>query len=253
MGRVRAALLKRVLVGLGSWLTKPERSRLIAQNCDDYRLLGGIGNSRVHLIPGSGVDLKRFPRSALSRSDEFRVLLAARMIREKGIVEFVRAIEILRLEGLPIFGYLAGEPDEGNPNSMNASEIESLTAGSGVTWLGHRDDMFDLIVNSDVVCLPTYYGEGIPRVLLEAGGVGRTVITCDVPGPRDLVRHGVDGLLVDPRDPYGLADAIRKLGANRQMLLRMGTSLHNRVRDNFANSIVLNEYLKLYELGDLQN
>lgn len=242
-------LRRKALKILGSWLTKPDQYRLVAQNRDDHQLLGGPENRAIRLISGSGVNPESFPKTATRARSELRVLLVARMIRDKGIVEFVHAMDLLRSEGLSVIGHLVGKPDPGNPRSLSQEEIEALTSGSSVTWLGHRDDIYDLIADSDVVCLPTYYGEGIPRVLLEAGCVGRAVVSCDVPGPRDLVRDGVDGLLVRPTDIQSLAEALKTLGKNRLLMPQMGDSLHKRVVKHYSNETVLSDYINLYQ-GD---
>ena len=245
-GKLSAALKSKTLAALGLWLTKPQGSRLIAQNRDDYLLLGGSRNENIRLISGSGVNPKSFPKSQIRQNTKFVVLLVARMIHDKGIVEFVRAMDLLRSEGVGVVGYLVGKPDPGNPRSLSEEELEDLTTGSSVSWLGHREDVYQLMADSDVVCLPTYYGEGIPRVLLEAGCVGRAVVSCDIPGPRDLVRDGVDGLLVRPRDITTLADALRGLSTNRALIEEMGDALHDRVIDNYSNKVVVKEYIKLY-------
>lgn len=248
-GKLWAASKSKALATLGSWLTKPQGSRLIAQNRDDYLLLGGSRNEGVRLISGSGVNPRSFPKSPIRQNTKFSVLLVARMIRDKGIVEFARAMDILKSEGVDAVGYLVGKPDPGNPRSLSEDELGDLTTGSSVSWLGHREDIYQLMADSDVVCLPTYYGEGIPRVLLEAGCVGRAVVSCDIPGPRDLVRNGVDGLLVRPRDAISLAEAFRRLSKNRPLIQEMGEALHDRVVDNYSNQVVVKEYIQLYE-GD---
>lgn len=245
-GKLWAALKSKALAALGRWLTKPQDSRLIAQNRDDFLLLGGSRNEGIRLISGSGVNPESFPKSQIRQNTKFAVLLVARMIHDKGIVEFVRAMNILKSEGLDVVGYLVGKPDPGNPRSLSEEELEDLTKGSSVSWLGHREDIYQLMADADVVCLPTYYGEGIPRVLLEAGCVGRAVVSCDVPGPRDLVRNGVDGLLVRPRDITTLADALSRLSTNRALIQEMGDALHDRVIDNYSNQVVVKEYIKLY-------
>lgn len=246
-GKLRATQKSKALAALGSWLTKPEGSRLIAQNRDDFLLLGGSRNESIRLISGSGVNPESFPKTPIRPRKELSVLLVARMIHDKGIVEFVRAMDILKSAGLSVRGNLVGKPDPGNPRSLSEEEIRELTTGSSVSWLGHREDIYELMANADVVCLPTYYGEGIPRVLLEAGCVGRAVVSCDIPGPRDLVRDGVDGLLVRPRDVSSLAQALKTLSTNRALIQEMGDALYDRVIDNYSNQVVVKEYIKLYK------
>lgn len=232
---------------LGSWLTNPKGSSLIAQNRDDFELLGGQHSEYIHLIPGSGINPADFPRTRPRNREVLQVVLIARMLRDKGIAEFVHAMKLLRSEGLDAKGLLVGQPDARNPRSLSQSELEMLTEGSPVTWLGRREDIYELIADSDVVCLPTFYGEGIPRVLLEAGCVGRPVVSCDVPGPRDLIRHGNDGFLVMPGDSEDLAKALKNFSYDRRLGERMGDSLRARVVSAYSNDTILSNYLKIYE------
>lgn len=245
--RFSSSLTKKAVEWLGYWLTNSESFSLVAQNRQDFTVLGGEHNERIHLIPGSGVDPAVFPKTPPRNNKQLQIVLIARMLRDKGIAEFVRAIEMLKSEGLVVKGLLVGNPDIRNPRSFSQSDLEMLTDGSPVTWLGHREDIYELIAGSDVVCLPTYYGEGIPRVLLEAGCVGRPVVSCDVPGPRDLIRDGIDGFLARPGDSGDLAKALKNFSADRKLAARMGESLYTRVLSNYSNDTILSDYLKIYE------
>lgn len=226
------------------------RRGLVVQNRDDLELVAPSWlklRLGVTLIPGSGVNTELFVSAPHPHNGELKVALVSRMIRDKGIFEFIEAIRSLNAEGLKVKGLLVGKPDDGNPGSISGAEILSSVEGSGVEWLGFRADIPDLIQGVDVVCLPTSYGEGIPRALLEAGAVGRPVISSDVPGPRDLVRDGVDGLLVEPRNPDALNKAISTLAQSRRRRQAMGNSFRTRVTRLFSNDRILSSYLTKYE------
>jgi len=241
-------LLKPGLKTFGRWVSNGGESWLVVQNSDDFTLLSSGINSphRIRLIPGSGINPAEFPPTPAATEELVTITLMARMIRDKGIVEFVQAVEILAARGLNVRGLLVGKPDLGNPRSLRPEELAVLTAGTVVEWLGHRDDSFQIIADTDIVCLPTYYGEGIPRVLLEAGCVGRPIVSCRVPGPKDLVREGIDGFLVEPQNAGELADALAKLVTNQSLRRKMGESLNVRVLKDFSNTKILASYLDLY-------
>lgn len=245
--RFSGAISRIGMTWLGSWLTQSQGFRLVAQNRDDFELLGGQKNEHVVLIPGSGINPAEFPKTPPRNGKALQVVLIARMLRDKGIVEFVHAMQLLKSAGLDAKGLLVGQPDARNPRSLSQRELEMLTKDSPVTWLGHRENIHELIADSDVVCLPTYYGEGIPRVLLEAGCVGRPVVSCDVPGPRDLIRDGIDGFLAKPGDASDLAKALRNFADNRRLDARMGDSLHARVVSGYSNDTILSAYVRIYE------
>jgi glycosyltransferase involved in cell wall biosynthesis len=241
-------LLKPGLKTFGRWVSNGGESWLVVQNSDDFTLLSSGINSphRIRLIPGSGINPAEFPPTPAATEELVTITLMARMIRDKGIVEFVQAVEILAARGLNVRGLLVGKPDLGNPRSLSPEELAVLTAGTLVEWLGHRDDSYQIIADTDIVCLPTYYGEGIPRVLLEAGCVGRPIVSCRVPGPKDLVREGIDGLLVEPQNADELADALAKLVTDQSLRRKMGESLNDRVVRDFSNTKILASYLDLY-------
>jgi len=245
---VLQSLLKPGLKIFGRWVSSGTKNWLVVQNSDDLTLLASGLNSahRIRLIPGSGINPAEFPPTRAATEEQVVITLMARMIRDKGIVEFVQAVEILAAWGLNVRGLLVGRPDKGNPRSLSSEELAVLTAGTLVEWLGHRDDSYQIIADTDIVCLPTYYGEGIPRILLEAGCVGRPIVSCRVPGPKDLVREGIDGFLVEPQNADELADALAKLVTDRSLRRKMSESLHDRVVRDFSNTKILASYLDLY-------
>lgn len=240
-------LVSRGLKLIGRWLTLKRNYRLVTQNLDDFEAFGGHKVRNLILIPGSGINPQDFPKTPLPVNPETRVLLVARMISDKGVFEFVQAIQLLNRKGLKISGFLVGRPDSGNPRSLSEGEIHRLTYRTSVAWLGHREDIYELIAEADIICLPTHYGEGIPRILLEAGCVGRPVVSCSVPGPQDLVRDGVDGFLVRPREPEPLAEALKTLVLNPTLRKEMGDSFHARVTQDYSNSLILNRFFDLYK------
>jgi glycosyltransferase involved in cell wall biosynthesis len=222
---------------------------VILQNVEDIQTLvesGVIASDAAVLIRGSGVDVR-----AIALQPEapgcVRVVLAARMLREKGIGEFVSAAHLLRQQGVTAEFLLAGDPDPSNPGSFSTAELGRFAASGVVRYLGHVQDVPALFSTCHVVCLPTYYGEGVPKVLIEAAASGRAIVTTDTPGCRDIVKAGVNGLLVPVREVQALADALRQVIDNPGLRRRFGVAGRERALVEFDFSIVLKQTLKTYE------
>jgi glycosyltransferase involved in cell wall biosynthesis len=141
---------------------------------------------------------------------------------------------------------VAGRLDPANRGALSAREIHELVAASGVTWLGDCRDMARCMRDAHIVCLPTYYREGVPKVLLEACAAGRAIITTDTPGCRDVVRAGENGLLVPPQNARALAAAIRQLLEDPQQRARMGIVGRARAEREFGIEKVVQSHLELY-------
>ncbi len=243
-----ASLRRRLVLWAYRFCYRPGRSKVIVQNIEDrdYFINNGIFESRdVRLIRGAGVDLASFWCTDEPRV-EATVVLASRMLREKGIEDFVKAAHILKAKGLSCRLLLVGEPDNGNPHSHTEDELKAWVAQGAVEWLGLRSDMQRIFAESNIVCLPTYYGEGVPKVLIEAAASCRAIVTTDIPGCRDIVRHGVNGLLVPPRNPEALADALGQLIQDRDLRERMGAKGRELVQSEFTLAKVTAQTLAIY-------
>lgn len=243
------------------WLRPPVRAllrlalggrnaRLILQNPDDVVLFaqaGLVDPSRVRLIAGSGVDCVRFVPSARPREADapLRVLLAARLLWDKGLAEFVEAARCLRGQGRAVQCLLAGDPDPGNPAAVPEAALRGWCSEGVVERLGHVDDMPALLRTVDVVVLPSYR-EGLPKTLIEAAACGLPMITTDVPGCREVVRDGIDGLLVPARDAAALAAAIARLQDDPALAARLGAAARDKALAEFDEAIVMAKTLAVY-------
>ena len=231
-------------------------SRVILQNPDDAAALGSlklVPPERIRVIRSSGVDTQRF-RPAQEVSCEtgergpLRVLLAARLLREKGVGELVEASRMLQQRGRNVEVLLAGTPDPGNPGSFSQAEVEQWHRQGLVTWLGHVEDMPALMRSVHVMALPSYYREGVPRCLIEGAASGLCLITTDLPGCREVVTdHGGDGLHVPPRDPASLAALLMQLDDDREQLGRLGAKARERAKEHFDERLVIDRTLEVYE------
>lgn len=242
-------MLRPVVKTLFRLLLNNERTTLILQNPDDVETLcssGVVDRKRVVLIRGSGVDVCEY-RNRPEPDGPPVVLLASRMLWDKGVGEFVEAAQALR-KGYPSVRFvLAGIGDDSNPASIPDAQLEQWNSHGDIEWVGKCDDMPTLFARCHFVCLPTYYGEGIPKVLIEAASCGRPIVATDAPGCREIVRHGENGLLVPIRNVSALADAIRTLLDDPQLRSRMGAAGREIARKEFTIEAVTKSTLELYE------
>ena len=223
------------------------RGAVIVQNPDDMKWFVdlGIDSSRIHLIRGSGVDVNRFAPTP-EPDGEPVVVLAARMLWDKGVGEFVEAARLLRQRGLRVRCVLAGMVDTHNPAMVSEAHLQAWQDEGVVEWIGHQEDMPGVLARSHVVVLPSYR-EGLPKVLLEAAACARSIVATDVPGCREIVRHGDNGLLVPPRDPLALAQAIATLVEDPALRARMGARGRQMAVNEFSSERITGEVLALYQ------
>jgi glycosyltransferase involved in cell wall biosynthesis len=222
--------------------------RVIVQNEADraevLRVCPGA-HARVRLIRGSGVDLEVF-RAQPEPPGIPTVLLPARLLRDKGIYEFAMAAAELKRAGVAARFVLAGRLDAANRSALTANEVRDLCASSGVEWMGEVRDMPHLYQASHLVCLPSYYREGVPKVLLEACACGRPIITTDTPGCRDVIDRGLNGLLVPARDAGALAAAISALVCAPERRRHMGAAARALAEREFGIERVIAQHLDIY-------
>lgn len=223
------------------------RGIVLVQNRDDAERVVhmGVPARLVRRIAGAGVDLERF-RPQPEAPGAPVVLLCARLLWEKGVGEFVAAARLLKERGMDARFVLAGEPDQANPSAIPVRQIDAWVAAGVVEYLGWVQDMPGLLARCSILCLPSYYGEGIPKALLEAAAEGRPIVTTDMPGCREAVRAGENGLLVPPRDVPALAAALTRLLADPQLRSQMGARGRLRAEEEFGAERIIAQTLALY-------
>lgn len=222
------------------------RGITLVQNPDDAELLVrmGIARKTIRRIAGSGVDLERF-RPAPEPTGAPVVMLPARLLWDKGVGEFVEAARMLKAKGIDARFVLAGTPDPANPASISDTRISDWVREGVVEHLGWVNDMSSAFRQAHVICLPSYR-EGLPKALIEAAAAGRPIVTTDVPGCREVVEDGIQGLLVPPRDVNRLADALNRLISDPALRARMGAAARARAEAEFGLDAVVTKTLELY-------
>lgn len=225
------------------------RVSVILQNADDLRLMTSlhIVNARqAVLIRGSGVDLAEYNVFPEDLRREPLVVLPARLLRDKGVLEFAEASALLAARGCRARFAIAGPLDDSNPAALTLEELHDLLARYPIEWLGNVKDIVGLYQRANIVCLPSYR-EGLPKALLEACAAARAIVTTDVPGCREVVAQGVNGLLVPVRDASALADALQSLIADPERRARLGMAGRRRAEEEFDVGRVIAQTLALYD------
>jgi len=249
----RSKLLRSIIKPVLKRALKSRRSVVILQNdedCCDLIRAGVITESQAVIIRGAGVDASQYRPSPTPYGKPV-VVLASRMLKNKGVGEFVSAARLLKAEGIGARCVLVGAVDSLNPTSFTQNEINDWVKEGIVEWWGHQDDMANVFASSHIVVLPSYC-EGLPKVLLEAAACSKPLITTRVRGCQDVVRHGENGLLVPVKDSQSLAEAIRKLVQDESLRIQMGTRAREIVLQEFTCKQIAEETLDVYhQLGEL--
>jgi glycosyltransferase involved in cell wall biosynthesis len=242
----RASVMRRLLALLYRTALHQPRAQVIVQNEEDgerVRAMAGLRHEAVHLVRGSGVDLAEFPVGPEPEGAPL-VVLPSRLIWEKGIAEFVAAGERLRATGARFA--LVGGTVAGYPRAVPEADLRRWHAAGEVEWWGRRGDMPAVLAAAAIVCLPSRYGEGVPRVLIEAAAAGRPTVATDIPGCRDIVRDGVNGILVPPGDVPALTSALERLIDDPELRRRMGAAGRRMVEERFSLDLVIAQTLAIY-------
>lgn len=236
-----ARILRPVVNTLYRFALGSKNTHTIFQNHDDSRTLRnivGMPSDSVSIIPGSGVDPDVF-QADTEPQDSTTVTMVSRLILEKGVMEYAQAAREVRQAKPEVRFLLVGGTDTESTSGIDQSLVQRWVSDRILDWWGERSDMVNVYNQSSIVVLPSYYGEGIPKVLIEAASCGRPVVTTDHPGCREAVIHGETGILVPPKDPAALAEAIQTLVADPELRARMGAAGRRRVEKDMSTKVVV--------------
>jgi glycosyltransferase involved in cell wall biosynthesis len=222
-------------------------TQVIFQNSEerDAFMKQGLASRKSScVIRSSGVNVEGFSPLPEPRGKPV-VVLAARMLWEKGVAEFVEAARRLADQGVQARFVLVGDTDPGNPKAVPRNVLEDWKRSGVVEWWGHQDNMPPVYAQSNIICLPSFR-EGAPKVLIEAAASGRTIVASDVPGCREVVRNGYNGLLVPPRSAEALAHAINLLLNDPALRAQMGVRGRETAVEQFSEEKVIAATLSVY-------
>ena len=228
---------------------KQQRLAVIFQNPDDRDTLislGALKADAARMIRGSGVSLEDYLCLPEPVTDKPVVVMAARLLEDKGVFEFVEAARLLRARGVDAKMRLIGSADTENLTCVTETVLEQWREEGAVELLGFRSDIAEQYADANIVCLPSYR-EGLPKSLVEAAACGRAVVTTDVPGCRDAITPNETGLLVPVKDSVALADAIQKLVEEPGLRKRMGKAGRDLAEEAFSIEKIIAQHLNIYE------
>lgn len=221
----------------------------IFQNPDDLQLFQKLKfgkENKFYLIKGAGIDLDRFIFSERKKRSYITFILTARMLKDKGISEFITASKIVIIMYPNTKFILAGDIDKENLASYQEEELKNEISGTNIDWLGYRDDILELLLDSDVMVFPSYR-EGLPKSLIEAAAVGLPIITTDAVGCRECVDEGINGFLVPIGNSNILAKKMIELIENPAMIQKMGIASRLKAEKEFSLDMVIEKTFALYE------
>lgn len=244
----QASLAKKIALKLYKIALNHPHSRVVFQNNSDKDVLqqaGVVRPEQVVLIRGSGVDLQSFKFSNEPVEPPIVALMVARLLKDKGVEEFIAAAQISQQNNDGIVWQIAGSADAGNPASLTREQIMECHQAGVVQWLGEQDNVAELYKKAHIAVLPSYR-EGLPKSLIEAAACGRAVVTTDVPGCRDAIEANITGLLVPPRDVVALHAAVVELAQDEVKRQRFGRAGRDLAERAFDINTVIDSHLRLY-------
>ncbi len=234
-------LIARTLSRRGTWLfvENPDDLAELARHAD-------IDPRRVTTLPGAGVDPEAYPAMPLPPFAPASAGYVGRMIWSKGVDILVEAQRLLHERDIPLQLRLCGAPDSGNPRAIPAETLRAWSQEPGVSWLGRVADIAGFWRDTGIAVVPSRGGEGLPRALLEAAACGRPSIVTDVPGCRQFVRDGMEGIIVPADDPRALAEALARLAQKPDLAARMGLAARRRVVESYTERHVVEAIEQAY-------
>lgn len=206
----------------------------------------GLDQSKTIVIDGAGIDINHFTFSEEQQSEPPKILFASRMLWSKGLGDLVQVKNILKHDGLDIEILVAGIIIENDDDAISLNQIQKWNDSGDIVWLGTRNDVKELIQLSNIVALPSIYGEGVPRILLEAGAVGRAAITYDVSGCNSLIEDGFNGIVVEKKNIEQFTIKLKKMILDKESRRTMGLNARVLIEKKYSSEIIITETLLLY-------
>ena len=229
-------------------MSQKKAQKIFFQNQDDLKMFvdeGLVQKEKCDVLPGSGVDIEKFKPTEIENDGVFRFLLASRMLWAKGIQEFIDAAKILNEKYVGIEFQLLGHLDMNSPTAITNKQMEIWKEEGHIRYLGSSDDVRVQIAKADCVVLPSFYREGIPRILLESASMQKPIITTDNVGCRNVVEDGVNGFLCEVKNVSDLAKKMEMMfNLSESQRKSMGTSGREKMVREFDEKKVISKYIK---------
>lgn len=235
-----------ITMGLLKVLFKKNNNKIIVQNNNDLEIFSKLINpaSRIKLIEGSGVNIKDYFFKKLKF--EKRILMATRLLKSKGVYDFCKIAKNAIKNKSNLQFYLAGMLDTVNPDCIDFDFIEKKYFGKYVSYIGNKKNLHEIIHDYDIIILLSTYGEGLPKIILEAMSSGRVVVGLNNPGINQIIDNKVNGLIIDKRDLLNLHIFIDNLYHDKKLMLTLGKNAREKIIRKFTINHIQQEHLSFY-------
>ncbi|MEY8215670.1 MAG: glycosyltransferase family 4 protein, partial [Colwellia sp.] len=248
--RFFSKLLWRLLEKTYSFVFSGSNTAVIFENTDDKQLFivnKLIAPEKAYIVNGAGIDTSLFVPSKF-KSEKTTVVLVARLLQDKGILEYISAGEILKYRDCDVKLQLVGSIDIHNRTSLTQEVIDEAHKKGYIEYLGQSNNINGIYQKAHIACLPSYR-EGLPKSLIEAASCGLAIITTDVPGCRQMIFNSENGLLIPPKKAVPLADAIEYLVSDPKLIISMGKKSREISLRVFDYTVIIDSFFKIYDLG----
>ena len=225
-----------------------KNNSVITENIFDKELIGSlkaVDEKQIQIIRGAGVDLDRYIYTE-ENTENIKVTMACRLLKDKGVFEYIQSAKILKNKGIDVEFELYGDIDIHNPVTLTNKDVEKIKKEGFVTVHGFSSDIADIFSKANIVVLPSYR-EGLPKVLVEAAACGRAVVTTDVPGCRDAIEVNKTGLLCEVKNAQDLAEKIERLIIDENLRKKMGKAGRKLAQKEFDINKVVAMHFAIYE------
>lgn len=248
---VKHNVARKVVFGCIKFFSRKTTNIALFENEDDklfFEENNILNKNKLIRVYGAGVDCNKYNYTPPSgECTRLKVLFASRLLKNKGLDEVVAAVKALMSNGYKIELAVAGIIDTDSPFAYSKSQIEAFKNEPAVNWLGERSDIEALIKTADVIALPTSYGEGVPRILIEACSIGRPIITTSLGGCKDICLHNVNGFIVKPNNPDDVKQALLALIQDPSLIASMGAKGRLLVEERFSNEQIFLSHNSVYQ------
>ncbi|WP_305402619.1 glycosyltransferase family 4 protein [Photobacterium leiognathi] len=216
------------------------------EDLDIFRVKKIYSDNQLIRVFGAGVNLKDYAYTTPVKNNKIKILFASRLLKDKGLDILISAVREPKEKNILIELYVAGIFDLDSPLAFTEKEINQYSDNGDIIWLGQCSNMPELISQCDVVALPTMYGEGVPRILIEACAIGRPIITTALGGCKDICIDNENGFLVESNDTKSIALALTKLCESFSLIESFGLNGRKLVESKFSNESVFEQNIDIY-------
>jgi len=223
--------------------------RVIFQNNDDMSIFlanNVVKTEQIEFTKGSGIDLQEYHYASPVDERPIKIIFTARMVKEKGICDLIEAAELLKPRYENKVQFLLCGRLTPNQSGVTNEYMQQHCDGKYICWLGERNDIHQLLENSHIMAFPSYYREGVSKSLIEASAIGRPIVTCNSVGCKDVVDNGINGYLIEPKNPKMLAEKLEILIVDKTLREEMGKAARKKAEREFSIQTVIDTHLKIY-------